>query len=323
MFDFLKPPLRVVFHPLLVILGMANPQFPLRVPTQEAMDLPLETPSSVEQWCNLSMERYIIYPEYREYMVVQVLRYKKTNGTQHEYLVAKVHHPLHGDKYLRIERALAHLESNGAPILNSNQQGDLPPTPSDISPGIWVNWSDARTRSNPVLPPPPPREQPGSILWDSRKEGVASDVVRLVKPPSGTFLSFTWLADSNELENLEFEANPLPLVHLAILAYTVHLEASLYNLFQTQCYWYANMIARVIAREKRITNPTAEAGDPSTDTDYCYHPSSGKFWNIPVHWVRPKVITRIQEEFKTRSGTFDVEVRCIRLPCWRMLIESF
>ena len=305
MFNFLKPPLRVVFHPLLVILGMANPQLPL--PTQEAMDLPLETPSSIEHWCKSSMERYITHPEYREYMVVQIVRYKNNSGTQHEYLVAKVRHPRHSDKYLRIERALAHLESNGAPILNSNQRDNLPPTPSDISPGLWVNWSE--NPSNSRDPEPPREPTAGSILWPSRKEGAASDVVRLWKPPN-TFLTVACLAESKVLENLEFEANPLPLVHLAILAYTVHQEESLYNLFLTQCYWYANMITRVIAREKSIAT-TVEAGDASTDTDYCYDTSSGKFWMIPVHWVRPKVITRIQEEFKTRSGTFDVEVSCM------------
>ena len=293
------------FKSLFIILGMADHQPTL--PAQEDMDLPLETPSSIEQWCKSSIERYITFPEYRDYQVVQVVRYKNTNGTQHEYLVAKVRHPLQdGDKYLRIERALAHVESTGEPILNSNQKDTPPATPSDISPGAWVNWSE--NRSNPRSPQPPREPTAGSILWNSRKEGAASDVVRLWKPPN-TFLTVAGLTDSKVLESLEFESNPLPLVHLAILAYTVHEEESLYNLFQTQCYWYANMIARVIAREKRISTSTEEAGDPATDTDYCYHTSSGKFWNIPVHWVRPKVITRIQEEFKKRSAGFDVDVR--------------
>jgi len=295
------------FKSLFIILGMADDQPTL--PSQADMDLPLETPCSVEQWCKNSKERYITFPEYRDYMVVQVIRYKNTSGTQHEYLVVKVRHPLQdGDKYLRIERALAHVESTGEPILNSNQKGTTPSTSSDISAGTWANWS--KSRSNPRSPEPPKEPTAGSTLWNSRKEGAASDIVRLWKPPN-TFLTVAGLTDSKVLENLEFESNPLPLVHLAILAHIVHEEESLYNLFLSQCYWYANMITRVIAREKRIATPIAEAGDPVTDTDYCYHPSSGKFWIIPVHSVRPKVISRIQEEFKKRSGMFDVDVRHI------------
>jgi len=293
MFSLLKSSVQTLLRPILTVFGMQNqPELPRDV----ILDLPPKTPQSVDYWCTSAIERYIERPDYRKCKVVRLRRYKKANNAQHEYLTATVEHPLlnslYGPVLLRIERQLEHLEPNGTPVLCENQKDTPPNTPGgDISQGFWATWL-ASERTGELSP----SRTTKSSGFSSNKIGLASDVVRLWNPPL--------LNSDVQIEDLDLTDKPVPLVHLAILANVVHDQESLYNLFLTQCYWYANMIARVVARENSIKKDD----DAAKETDYCYDKASGKFWVIPVHWVRPQVITAIQEEYRKRRINFNEEV---------------
>jgi len=291
---------------LLAVFGMSSHSIS-EIPPASKSDLPLDR-TSVEQWCITCKERYTNRLEFRKYQVVEIARYKKKRGPQHEYVVATVEHPDYGTSYLKIERDRAHLDENGAPVLCPNQL-DVPPLSpgEDISQGFWATWSQVVSKSDPR--PPEPSSLSGAVAWSTAfsRDHPASDVVSPWTPP-GPFDVFSDIELLNG-DRFEFRDDPLPLVHLAILADAVHKKESLYNLFVTQCYWYSNMIARVLARDKKGTQTD---GDSSReDTDDCYDPASGKWRSIRVHWVKPKVITAIQKEYHARRDKFDEEVRIV------------
>jgi len=294
-----------VFQSLLKVFGM----YKQRPNIVSIPDLPLEH-TGVTQWCAASKASFVTQPEFRNYDVVEIVRYKKMRGAQHEYLVARVVHPIYGTKHLRIERVLDHVRENGHPILANNQRDEPTSEPpgGDISAGLWANWFPASSDTNTLQlnhsqPKPPQQGSSWPVPQSSKNYGSAKDVVHLWKPPI--------LLCDTEVETLKFEDNPLPLVHLAILALAVHQKESLYNLLKHQCYWYANMIARVVAREK-CAGASPAVIDP-VDTDFCYETISGTFYRIKVHTVEPMVVTAIQEEFKSQCKAFGAEV-CISCP---------
>jgi len=299
------PILKFSFRGLLAVFGMSS-QSVSEIPPPSKSDLPLDR-TSVEQWCNSSKERYTTRPEFRKYKVVEIARYKKKNGPEHEYVVATIEHPDYGTSYLKIERDRANVDQNGIPILGPNQRGMPPPSPGeDLSQGFWATWSEAVSTSSPrPLRPLPSFSAVSASSTSSSKDRPASDVVSPWTPPSVINI----LSDIELLngDRFTFRDDPLPLVHLAILADAVHKKESLYNLFVTQCYWYSNMIARVLARDKIGTQTNREASQE--DTDFCYDTASGRWRNIRVHWVKPKVITAIQIEYHARRDKFDEEVR--------------
>ena len=65
----------------------------------------------------------------------------------------------------------------------------------------------------------------------------ANDTVRIV---GGTGISE--LPSHNKLSELQFDANELPLLNLAILLNVVRKHAQYYDVWKYQCYWYANTV---------------------------------------------------------------------------------
>ena len=298
--------LKSTFRGLLTVFGMSSHPMS-EIPPPSKSDLPLDR-TSVEQWCDTSEERYIHRLEFRKYQVIEIARYKKKKGPQHEYVVATVKHPDDSISYLKIERDRANVDANGAPVLCPNQLDTPSLSPGeDVSQGFWATWSQVVSKSDPRPLEPPSLS--GAVAWStaSSRDYPASDVVSPWTPPS----AFNVFPDIELLDGdrFEFRDDPLPLVHLAILADTVHKKESLYNLFVTQCYWYSNMIARVLARDKKGTQTNVDCS--REDTDDCYDPASGRWRSIRVHWVKPKVITAIQNEYHVRRDKFDEEVRTI------------
>jgi len=60
------------------------------------------------------------------------------------------------------------------------------------------------------------------------------------------------------------------------------------------------MIARVIAKKYGI--PTPPTDEP--DEEHCYNTISGKYYMIPVHVARPKVVEALEKEFDERCNKF-------------------
>ena len=173
------------------------------------------------------MDRCINEQEFREYKVTEFSRYKRRGGTQHEYIVAKVVHPLHDSvQYIKIERDFRPRDKLK---LYQNQ----------------LSTQDVSQRFLKTLFRP-------FIAQDAYAAGVVTFW--------GPHLHPNTVADFR-LERMVLSI-PLLLVHLAILADVVHEKEHLYNLSTTQSYWYSNLIARVIAREYTSTEgesvPNAE-----------------------------------------------------------------
>ena len=273
------------------------------LPRAIVLDLPPKTPEAVSRWCDSAKERHIGREEFRSCLVTMIRRYKKSTNSQHEYLCASVNHPQHPDSivYLRIERCFENLNADGTPVLSKKQEGTPPSSPGDdITAGCWVAWTRADERSDERSPTPLSKAK-GSSAALLRKVGPASDVVRLLDSPPIT---------DTLIEELDLSRRSFPLVYLAILAETVHDRESLYNLFLTQCYWYSNMIARVIAKESCIKKTPDE---PERAYQHCYdtgvsNKTAGKFCKIPIHSVQPRVVDAIQEEYRRRCENFEDEV---------------
>jgi len=297
MLSLLKSSAHLLFSPVLRIFGMEQkPELPRGI----VLDLPPKTSEAVSYWCESAKERHIGRKEFRNCLVIMIKRYKKSQNSQHEYLCARVKHPSHPEStvYLRIERSFEHVENDGTPVFTKEQQDTPPSSPGvDISAGCWVAWTRPDERSDEILPQKPVSKAKGLSAASSHKVGPASDVVRLWDPP---------LISDTLIEELDLSHRPLPLVYLAILAETVHDRESLYNLFLYQCYWYSNMIARVIDNELSIKKTPHEPDHPKA---HCFHKKSGTFWKIPIHMVEPQVVVAIQEEFRRRCKDFDEEVR--------------
>jgi len=294
MFSILKISLRG----LLTAFGMPS-QSTQEVPDENASDLP-QGRMTVAQWCVNSKDRYAHQdrPAFREYRVTEFARYKQKNGAQHEFIVVKVEHPTYpGIHHLKIERDRPHVDADGTPILSENQRGIPRATPGeDVSPGYWATWSESVQEASP--PFGPSVEKALAFSATVSKEHPANDVVT---PCKSSFHNV------RQLERKDITNNPLPLIHLAILADTVHQKESLYNLFATQCYWYSDMIARVIARD-HVKSTEGEVL-PEGTTERCYEKISGKWMYIPVHRVKPCVVSVIQGDYHARRDRFNMEVR--------------
>jgi len=295
MFSILKISLRG----LLTAFGMSS-QLNQEVPNDNASDLPQDR-MTVAQWCVNSKDRYANQdrPTFREYTVTEFARYKQKSGAEHEFIVVKVEHPHYPVRHLKIERDRPHVNAEGKPILSENQQGmPLAMPGDDVSPGHWASWSSSQ--SPPQGAPSPFERSVGTALAFSAtvsKEHPANDVVTPCTP------SFH---NVRQLERKDIRNCPLPLINLAILADTIHQKESLYNLFATQCYWYSDMVARVIARDH--ANSTDGEVLPEDSTEKCYEKISGKWFYIPVHRVKPRVVAVIQGEYHARRDKFNEEV---------------
>ncbi len=136
--------------------------------------------------------------------------------------------------------------------------------------------------------PPPHPNRIGSISASISKTGQAQDIVSYWEPPG----SLTILPE-RLLE--EFTLNtPIPLAHLAILALVVHDKETQYDIFKHQCYWYADMIARVIHKQDQNNASQSYNSSPQARR---YDLNSGKFNMIPIHSVRPEVVEAIEDTY--------------------------
>ncbi|KAF8967668.1 hypothetical protein BDZ97DRAFT_1802706 [Flammula alnicola] len=304
MFPDITSPLRSFFRPLLHILGIGS--IPQDFMTSSVDLAPKDgTGISVDHWRDIAVKCYLESQESRQCMVVQVRRYKKRNGTQHEYLVAVVEHPTRGTQYLRVERSRSNVEPTGVPVLCENQKNTSPASGEDISRGLWTSWAPRVEGENPEDPEPPSKPERETAVMGSTvsntisKVGCAYDIIKHWEP------AFFDRITEDKIESFDLN-NPIPLAHLAILAKTVHDKESFYNLFKSQCYWFADTIAGVIAKQQGISTPKS---NPTSDTQRCYDTASGKYHMIRVHTVRPKVVEAVEMAYNKYCEAVDEQLK--------------
>ncbi len=283
-------------------------------PKQPILDCFPELPEkdgfiSVNMWKSISVKSYLESAASRQCKVIEIRRFKKNQASQHEYLVAVLQCQSGEERYVRIERNVQSVDKSGRPtlsqaqpLLDSNSAMTTPESETIPMGELTGDW----TLSNPPLEGYPlenPKEpaKPNRVGFASAsisKIGQAQDIVSYWEPPN--------LFSKSDLQLEEFKLNtPIPLVHLAILAQVVHEKETLYNLFKHQCYWYADMIARVIHKRDQNETPLNYNSDPKA---HCYDPRSGKFNMITIHTVRPKVVEAIENVYLAECKSLEESV---------------
>lgn len=252
---------------------------------------------SVNIWKDIAVRGYLETNASRQCKVVEIKRFKKNKASQHEYLVAVLKTQSGDEHYVRIERNVDSVDKSGRPVLSQDQllASDSSPTTLDGDAISLAELSGNWTLLNPPLEEYP-SESPqkpskpsriGSVSASISKIGQAQDIVSYWEPAK--------LFSKSELQLEGFKLNtPIPLVHLAILAQVIHEKETLYNLFKHQCYWYADMIARVLHKQDQNRTPLDYNSDPKAR---CYNHQSGKFSMIRIHTVRPKVVEAIENVY--------------------------
>ncbi|KJA28120.1 hypothetical protein HYPSUDRAFT_34461 [Hypholoma sublateritium FD-334 SS-4] len=287
------------------------PQEPLIKPLGEL--LTKDNLMSVTPWKDFAVRCYLQLDSSRQCEVVEIRRYKKNKPPQHEYLVAVLQCQNGEKRYIRIERGSQNVDmSTGVPVLSEKQtswirnyassaspksEGVFPP---DISSGSWTSWIKSVDGDIPEDPQPPPRSDhnftstSAFISASISKTGQAHDIASYWEP------SYLHARQEKQIESFKLKT-PIPLAYLAILAYVVHEEEALYNLFKYQCYWYAEMIAAVIHKQDQgnIAMPKSHntAPQPCDHVQRCFDPTSGKFKAISILKIRPLVVEKIEQKY--------------------------
>jgi len=220
---------------------------------------------------------------------------KSRNGSLHEYILAKVHNPLFGYLYLRIERARENKDSKGHPAITS-QQRDASST---------LAWAVGQN-PYPHQPWETPREMrkwcfPTTEDLGEPTAGAAYDFVRVYKVSN--FHPFKDI----EIESCDIHQDPLPLSHLAILTQIVHGKEECYNLFYSQRHWFAYIISRVITQTRSCLIPP----QPSDlgNVDHYYHLGSRTYIPIDARFARVEIVTIMEQMFVDSCEKFEREVR--------------
>jgi hypothetical protein len=99
----------------------------------------------------------------------------------------------------------------------------------------------------------------------------------------------------------QYEPVGLTLFHLVLIAFIVHEVAPIYSLFESQCYWFANVIFDVIVSiypsKTRLRPPPASSPRVFLPADYLPNPS-GQFFGITIN--DPRVVQAVVDVVKSR-----------------------
>ncbi|KAF8967700.1 hypothetical protein BDZ97DRAFT_1802851 [Flammula alnicola] len=294
--------LRSFFRPLFNALGMGS--LPEDYSATHSVFPDKKSHFQVEVWAKLVTAAYLSNPVSREWEVTHIARYKEPAGSQHEYLVATVKHGDMGEIRLRIERGRDAFDENRKPVLTEIQKAHLAQADQDTDKsGLWTSAPNV-VLGNGVDPKNLPEHSSSAFktLKDRyiKKVGSAVDVVMLYDDSSK---KTDELIASLSLAGRE---TPMPLAHLAILSKVVHDEETLYNLFNAQCYWYSNVIACVIAKQQNFDFMAVRSASPTEgDSDFCFHPRSGKYYRIAIHKIRQDVVNSMEATLVQRLKEFE------------------
>lgn len=207
------------FRSILRLLGMSTiPESSLEFPEK----------MRIEPWPHILRLHYSEVTDskffWSEYKLSRLSLYKEGSGFDHEYLVVTAYDPTTKmDRYLRLERY-------------GDRSQAVAPVPS-----IATNTPTTNTIAQDTIPP----RRSGSLQnWKSKLDEPSDDQITVIK-------NLPRIENGRrEMQRLCFESTlefpHLPtILDLAVVARIVHEVAPKYNLFRSQCYFFADSVMKI------------------------------------------------------------------------------
>jgi hypothetical protein len=277
--------LQSLLSPLLRILGMSDP----------ALDLCIELPHNnlVPAWEHSVINAYTSAdpdqgPTSRARMqnlkVLELRRYKETSTTmEHEYLVAKIARPSSSHTFLRIDRSGGEAD---VITLYSQRKDDAN---SELT--VLQSSNDAASSRQSFQS----KSMSISSLLSMGKLD-ATDAVCTVH---------SWPTCDSLTEKVVCKNQcSLILLDLVLLAKVVHDYSDKYRLLRRQCYWYADMIMRVLQASFSDVTSNRDLSLKQHDDEHWeveeYDEMSGTWKSIRIHETRKGMVNDIKHAFERR-----------------------
>ncbi|PPQ97440.1 hypothetical protein CVT26_002850 [Gymnopilus dilepis] len=297
---------------------LLQPLFDYMAPTVTETLFP-QVPTPVKSYVSSVFGTYIMDGEEHEvakhYTVKEIRLYKCRKHPFHEYIIARVNYQNRNHSYyLRIER------TRSRPKADVVEEGDflnrLPnPSVAEIFREAFqeakldesdddVDSVEETTPSPPATPEPLP-SQTGSFYSNSISQSSKSlkSLNGLEAVDSVMGVDSNSFKDDERLETLH--TTDLPLARLACLAKIVHDEDPSYSVFRHQCYWYANLIMKVIEKESKSSSKRKEGRVDNSISKLrlrLVKSPRGTWWRIPVGKVEKALVETISAQFEEAWG---------------------
>jgi hypothetical protein len=137
-------------------------------------------------------------------------------------------------------------------------------------------------------------------------------------------------SDCGLVKTVTFRHDNMPtLFQLAVAASVVHHDSPRYHLFRSQCYWFADVLLRVLQRTYKAT--VDHDGNPDEDDevqvpkgvdaeeflqgiadgvidDHRQYAKGGKLMHVRIYSAKEKVIKRVMKEYARRLALIQAEV---------------
>ncbi|KIL67376.1 hypothetical protein M378DRAFT_197158 [Amanita muscaria Koide BX008] len=273
-----------------------------------------------------NMESKAVWAELVGFRVDKAYVCKNESGNEHEYVVFDMSRPEHREHlFLRLERSAG--ERKGSPTSS--------PSSSSIS---SYDSSDSE-KSSDISPLPSripdfyERSSGSSISIQSMKEGISKvtdtfhrAVRRLsdssLSRPSGISSNQYLAADSvtklnsfstsgiKVIRTIEFHSpdrfkRPC-LWDIMILAYVMHQDSMTYELFERQCFWFADTISAVLEHWFNASGDVSITdGKPMKSRFLRRNRSSGSVGILVVHQRKDDVIEKIRQKFRQKRDELE------------------
>ena len=278
-----------------------------------------------------SAESRAVWAELMEYRIHRAYICKNDNGNEHEYVVVdlfRIEHKQH--LFLRLERSA----------------GERKDSPSSSPSSSSIGSYSASSGESPAPASSPDfytqRSSGSSISISSVKEGIAKmagSIRRAARRLSDSSLSRPSAISSNQymaadtvkrIEKFQTPANVVRTIEfhstdrsklpslwdLMILVYVIHEDSTTYELFDKQCFWFADTVSAIL--EKWSGSPTDVAvikGGPVKSRFLKRNKSSGSVGIFVVHRRDPAGINQVWRKFLKQKEDMDTEVCALALMC--------
>ena len=305
-----------VIRPFLVFFGMSTAKLPF---------IKDSTSFSVVMYYDWFMSNPLDLETYR---VVQVNCYKNMDATsQHEKIVAKITTRAEGVYgYLCFERTrgsspqtLDHFKESTDPhiqnirlaliedrLLNS---GSLVDETLERKDG-FTSKSEPTSKQSPKSSTNSVSSFSSSLDSFQLKSNAVDTVAQIDGFPRITPTLSKKKPTGIQLVDTLTPRDDLLLCDLVALAYTIHIQNPIYIVFKEQCYWFANMIMRILQREYGHVDSATDTDLTTTDEhiDEVCEGASGKWYSIRVHKAKESILEIITSQFKINLNAFKARV---------------
>ncbi|PPQ97439.1 hypothetical protein CVT26_002849 [Gymnopilus dilepis] len=238
----------------------------------------------------------------KNYFVKEIRLYKCKSHPYHEYLIIEVTYRNHSPSaFLRVERTRTQPEEATEEEFFKRLPRPLAETFRAALKDAQPENTDDSTVEEATYPPPvtpsSSSSQTGKFHWDFHSPSSASLKTLNGKPAVDTVISVNPDSLTDDDLWVTLEMNHIPLAQLACLAKIVHDEDPIYSVFRHQCYWYANLIMKVIEKDAKKKSERRVVNDNDNNMLRLAR-ARGTWWRIPVGKVEKKMVEMISEKFK-------------------------